>query len=87
MPDTQPAAWRVVLLGLWVLVSLFVFLDNPTGTYDITLAVSGSVVLVIAAVMTGKTGDEQQVISTCSVDGRIGVLPRTARHWYLSRSW
>jgi len=49
MPDGPPAAWIVVVLGLWVLVSPFVFLDSPTGTYGIVLIVSGIVVAVLGA--------------------------------------
>lgn len=49
MPDGPPAAWIVVLLGLWVLGSPFVLLDSPTGTYGIVLIVSGLIVAVLAA--------------------------------------
>lgn len=47
MPEGPPAAWIVVILGLWVLVSPFVF--GITGTYQIVLVVSGIVVAVLAA--------------------------------------
>lgn len=49
MPDGPPAAWIVVLLGLWILVSPFVLLDSATGTFGIVLIVSGLVVAVLAA--------------------------------------
>jgi len=47
MPDGPPAAWVVVVLGLWVLVSPFVF--GVGGTYQIVLLVSGIVVAVLGA--------------------------------------
>lgn len=49
MPEGPNAAWVVAVLGLYVLVSPFVFLDGATGTYGIVLIVSGIVVAALAA--------------------------------------
>lgn len=49
MPEGPKAAWIVAVLGLYVLVSPFVFLDSATGTYGIVLIVSGIVVAALAA--------------------------------------
>lgn len=58
MPDGPPAAWIVVLLGLWVLVSPVVLLTSATGTYGIVLIVSGLVVAVLAAYRGLNTDEE-----------------------------
>lgn len=56
MPDGPPAAWIVTVLGLWVLVSPFVF--GITGTYQLVLIISGIVVAVLAA-YRGMQPDEK----------------------------
>lgn len=56
MPEGPPAAWLVALLGLWVLVSPFVF--GATGTYQLVLIVSGIVVALLAA-YRGMQPDEK----------------------------
>lgn len=57
MPEGPNAAWVVAVLGLYVLVSPFVFLDGATGTYGIVLIVSGIVVAALAA-YSGLRPDE-----------------------------
>lgn len=55
MPDGPPAAWIVVVFGLWVLVSPFVF--GVTGTYMGILVVAGALVAILAA-YRGMNTDE-----------------------------
>lgn len=57
MPEGPNAAWVVAVLGLYVLVSPFVFLDGAMGTYGIVLIVSGIVVAALAA-YSGLRPDE-----------------------------
>ena len=47
MPDGPPAAWIVVVLGLWVLVSPFVF--GVSGGVQTALVITGVVVAALAA--------------------------------------
>jgi peptidoglycan/LPS O-acetylase OafA/YrhL len=58
MPDGPNAAWIVAVLGLYVLVSPFVFLENATGTYGIVLVVLGLLVAALAAFRGLKTDEE-----------------------------
>lgn len=56
MPDGPPAAWIDAVLGLWVLVSPFVL--GASGTYQVVLIVSGSIVAVLAT-YRGMQPDEK----------------------------